>query len=85
MTYWIDLVGKDGEAYIYEDSFLPGVLCPERVIPKLRADFADDVLDLCELCHMDRHCHPIGAQGEKYCTILFYDTIKPKWRLENVC
>jgi hypothetical protein len=85
MFYWITIIGKNGEPVEYEDSFLPGIKIPDRIILLLRADFADNVLELCELCHMDRHCHPIGSRGEKYCTILFYDAIKPIWTLEQVC
>lgn len=85
MIYWIDLIGKAEEPYVFSDSFLPGIKIPERVIPKLRAEFADDMLDLCVLCDMDWKCHPIGAHGEKYCTIMFHDAIKPSWKLEEVC
>lgn len=87
MQYGIALKAKsyeeDNEWYWFNDSFLPGFRIPERVLPLLMAEWADD-RGFCPDCNMDTHCHPINAKGYKYCTILFHDAIRPKWKLKDV-
>jgi len=80
--YWVFLNRKN-EVTRYEDSLLPGII-PDRIKGMLTTKFAEDV-DICKLCDMDRHAHPIDEEtGIKYCTILFCDVVKPTWNVEDV-
>ena len=82
LTYWIHVYVK-GEPTIFEEALLPFI--PERVVKLTNAQHVDNELGLCELCDMDEHCHPINSEtGEKYCTVLFHDLIKPKWKIKQV-
>jgi len=87
MQYEILLKGKkydcDGEWGRFRESFLPGMKIKERLEPMLTVDFAEQ-FKLCDGCSMDTHCHPMKPDGSKYCTILLYDAVKPKWKLKDV-
>ena len=83
MWYWIYLKTKKDYKY-YNDYFLPGII-PERILDMICDRFVDDVLKLCENCNMDTACHIIdGETGRKYCPILFYDIVKPTWKLKDL-
>ena len=82
MQYSIILKNKVGEAEWFDDSLLPFMI-PVRVLPLLMADWAEK-RGFCQDCGLDTYCHPINEDGYKYCTILFYDAIKPKWKLRDV-
>jgi len=81
MIYWIFLHTRKGMMR-FEDAFLPGII-PERVLSMCRANFAYE-LGLCKHCEMAWRCHVIDSRGNKYCTILFHDVVKPGWKLEQV-
>jgi len=83
MRYEIILRNKQGEAEWFSETFLPNIIVPDRILPLLMADFADDY-GLCNDCDMDTRCHPLNEEGYKYCTILFHDSIRPNWKLKNV-
>lgn len=82
MNYWLWLRRSNGEPYVHQDGFLPG-LVPASVMEMLTCVFALE-LGLCQECSMASHCHVIGLDGTKYCTVLFHDATRPHWRLENV-
>jgi len=90
MQYWIWLVkkahrNKDYDTYIFEESFLPGLRIPERVESLLTVKWVEENYPhWCRECGMDDHPHPIRPDGSKFCTILFHDAVKPKWKLEDV-
>jgi len=79
MQYWIYLK-INGKTIYCRDSFLD---FNPRALSLSRADVADD-LGICKDCPIDSRCHPIGWRGIKYCTVLFHDTIKPFWKIEDV-
>lgn len=89
MLYWIILRNKRGEPYHHHDNFLPGVV-PDHVLETMRVPGPlcyPSITDqgLCEHCTMGPHCHVIEyGTGRKYCTVLFHDAVKPKWRMADV-
>ena len=83
MQYEIMLLNKrTKEAEWFSDAYLPGII-PDRILPALTIDYAEK-WGLCENCGMDTYCHPINEEGFKYCTILFHDRVKPRWKLSEV-
>ena len=82
--YWIYLNDKKGNCSFHKDYFLPGLI-DEEILKHTLALYLDQEVGLCADCHdMCSHCHVIGEDGTKYCPILFYDLIKPSWRLEDI-
>ena len=82
MIYWIALRDKRGWTHHY-DYFLDGII-PAHVIAMTTCVFAHDI-GLCDGCTMAWHCHVIEPDtGEKYCTILFHDVVKPTWEMSKV-
>lgn len=84
MYYWIILERKGGtEIYHHEENLLPGFL-PERILPWMKAQFADEEFNLCENCDLDTRCHPIDKDGSKWCTVLLHDALKPTWKIKDI-
>lgn len=84
MQYKIILNNKRKDDWFwFIDSFLPGIKVPEHVVPMLMLTFAEK-RGFCKDCDMDSHCHPLNAEGNKFCTILLHDAVRPKWTLKDV-
>lgn len=85
MHYWILLKNKQGDAYHHFDNFLPG-LVPDSTLEIMNAIVTAWPMDeLCVACPLDCRPHVIELEsGRKYCTVLFHDAVKPRWRLEDL-
>ena len=83
MHYWLWLRDRSGQRRVRSDSVLPGTV-PDRVMELLTADFADS-MGLCRECPLACRCHVIETDsGNKFCTILFHDTVRPSWHVQDV-
>lgn len=69
------------KGWIWE-AIIDGLL-PYTNFNRITAQFAEEI-NLCQNCQMDCFAHPIDETGRKYCTMLFYDLVKPKWKLEQL-
>lgn len=87
MQYWVWLT-KNGEPYLFEDSFLDFI--PNRIFDLMEVSQVPEKLGLCEHCELDAVCHVMqeieNRPGvyRKLCSILFHDTVKPKWKLSEL-
>jgi hypothetical protein len=73
---------KDNLCVDFKDAIIDAFL-PYTNFERLSAQFADD-MGLCKICHLDCFTHPHDEHGRKFCTVLFYDVVKPKWKLEQL-
>ena len=79
MNYWVWLKDKQGEPYIFQDSFLPGLYAVEKVAVEAIKDS-----EFCRSC-VGSICHVIeSGSGRKFCPILFNRMVRPSWRLDEV-
>lgn len=84
MHYWVWLQKKNGESFIHQNDFLPGIMVSEDQIPNIMAKTAEKC-GLCKNCKVYAFkAHPINESGEKYCTLLFYKAIQPNWKLSQL-
>ena len=86
MTYNVTLE-KKGELFFFSETLLDGLFDKELLL-HTRSDFVQR-LGLCDKCcgymsHIISNDIDPGGYTNKYCPILFYDVIKPAWKLEWV-
>lgn len=83
--YGIILLNKKREPSWFFDSILPGII-PDRVFDMMVDSFVRDELDLCRLCDVDGcRCHVIEEPtGRKLCPVLFWDAVRPPWKVSEV-
>ncbi len=75
----------DYNYHIIEECFLPGIIIPLRIEELLTSEWVEKYYpEWCFECSMACHNHPIRPDGSKFCTILFHDAVKPKWKIEDV-
>jgi hypothetical protein len=74
---------KDNLIVDFKDAIIDTLL-PYTNFERLSAQFAEEELELCKTCHLDCFTHPLDEKGRKFCTVLFYDVVKPKWKMEQL-
>ena len=85
MQYWIWLLDKHGDPYIFSDAILPGIVA-EETIARMEANWVADNLDLCGECYGHRALGHVIEEGtgRKLCPLLFAETFKPGWTANDV-
>lgn len=88
MQYTIMLYDKKGDAYHFDDSFLP--FYSEATIDGMRTEFLREE-GYCNTCDVNGvRCHvmiPSRSQPgafSKLCPVLFHDVFKPKWKISDI-
>lgn len=82
MIYWIWLRDEQGEPFIFQDGFLPGII-PQHHIEHTAAAFVER-LGVCDSCRGDLP-HVIEEEtGRKFCPILFNDLVRPRWKVQDL-
>jgi len=84
MYYWIWIIDpKTGDPIVFEDSILPGII-PERTINMLISTEFSQKHNYCKHCGLSSTGHAIDKDGNKYCTMLLHDVLKPKWNFNQL-
>jgi len=85
MQYWVYLK-KNGEPELFQDGILDFI--PKRTFDLMEVNQVPEKLGLCEHCDLDTVCHVMEDIGEltsrKLCPILFYDVVRPRWKLSDL-
>ncbi len=75
---------NNGCNFWFEDSFLPELIIPERILEMMIVVYVDKNMDICENCDLGERNHIIRDDGRKYCIVLFHDAFKPRWKIEDL-
>ncbi len=85
MQYWVYL-RKKGEAELFCDSILDFI--PKRIFDLMEVSQVPKKLGMCDHCNLDTCCHVMENIDEftsrKLCPVLFYDVVKPRWKLSEL-
>lgn len=74
---------EDTEWSFSEDNFIDNVIVPKEKEVLFKSE-TSEFLGLCGKCEMACCSHPLDEEGRKWCSVMFHDLIRPKWKLRDL-